>query len=52
MFKLYDGLFKLLDGISEFYLFLVDGVKDVKDVKVDDKIYSMFLNLMDLKLDK
>ncbi|MGC9932548.1 YhgE/Pip family protein [Priestia aryabhattai] len=51
-FKLYDGSSKLSDGTSELHSSLADGAKDAKDVKADDKTYSMFSNPTDLKSDK
>ncbi|MGG0462948.1 YhgE/Pip family protein [Priestia aryabhattai] len=50
--KLYDGSSKLSDGTSELHSSLADGAKDAKDVKADDKTYSMFSNPTDLKSDK
>ncbi len=50
--KLYDGSSKLSDGTSELHSSLANGAKDAKDVKADDKTYSMFSNPTDLKSDK
>ncbi|WP_237893550.1 YhgE/Pip family protein [Priestia megaterium] len=50
--RLYDGSSKLSDGTSELHSSLADGAKDAKDVKADDKTYSMFSNPTDLKSDK
>ncbi|TYR79395.1 YhgE/Pip domain-containing protein [Priestia megaterium] len=50
--KLYDGSSKLADGTSELHTSLQEGADDAKDVKANDKTYSMFSDPTDVKGDK